>query len=231
MVEQLAAEAPGNVLAIDTGHRPGHSQDEWSDPLVEQAMMGNTTAFDCLVRRHTRQVYRTALRITAHREDAEDITQETFARAHTALGQFQGNSKFGTWLTRIAVNQALMALRKKKASRIPPNMVGTLEGPIMRDIPDRSPTPEESCNTSELRQSLRFAIGKLPDNSRFAFELRHVHELTTEEAALALGISAAALKSRVLRARIYLRKHLGPVLTAHAEQQAAEQKPVGRPGR
>lgn len=226
MVEQPASETPRRVLESTIACSAGLARNEWNDPLVEQARMGDTTAFDRLVRRHTRQVYRTALRIAAHREDAEDITQETFARAHRALGQFQGNSRFSTWLTRIAVNQALMALRKRRTSRISSNVVETLEGTIVRDIPDGSPTPEEACNTSELRQDLRFAIGKLPETLRSAFELRHVQELTIEEAAVALGISVPALKSRVLRARIHLKKYLRPIVIAHAGHQDG-----GRPRR
>ena len=113
--------------------------------LVERAKAGDTAAFEQLVRQYDRQIFRIALHITQNREDAEDITQDVFFKAFQKLEQFQGNSKFSTWLVRIAVNESLMRLRKRKTSKTVSmdQDVQTDEGSIPRDFAEWRPNPEQ----------------------------------------------------------------------------------------
>lgn len=178
--------------------------------LVERSKAGDTAAFEVLVRQYDRQIYRTALHITQNREDAEDITQDVFFKAFQKLEQFQGNSKFSTWLVRIAVNESLMRLRRRKTSRTVSmdQDVETEEGAIPRDFAEWRPNPEQIFSQSELGDILRKTIAGLPPGFRTVFTLRDIESLSTEETAEALGLSIPAVKSRLLRARLQLRERL-----------------------
>jgi RNA polymerase sigma-70 factor (ECF subfamily) len=178
--------------------------------LVERAKAGDQAAFETLVKQYERQIFRTALHITQNREDAEDITQDVFVKAFTKLDQFQGNSKFSTWLVRIAVNESLMRLRKRKTSKTVSmdQDVETGEGSIPRDFAEWRPNPEQNYNQAELAEILRKTIAGLPPGFRTVFTLRDIENLSTEETAEALGLSVPAVKSRLLRARLQLRERL-----------------------
>lgn len=178
--------------------------------LVDRARAGDTTAFEELVRHYDRQIFRTAQHITQNREDAEDITQDVFFKAFQKLDQFQGNSKFSTWLVRIAVNESLMRLRKRKTSKTVSmdQDVETNEGSIPRDFAEWRPNPEQSFSQSELAEILQRTIAGLPPGFRTVFTLRDIENLSTEETAEALGLSVPAVKSRLLRARLQLRERL-----------------------
>ena len=178
--------------------------------LVARSKAGDTAAFEQLVRQYDRQIYRTALHITQNREDAEDITQDVFFKAFQKLEQFQGNSKFSTWLVRIAVNESLMRLRRRKTSRTVSmdQDVETEEGAIPRDFAEWRPNPEQIFSQSELGDILRKTIAGLPPGFRTVFTLRDIENLSTEETAEALGLSVPAVKSRLLRARLQLRERL-----------------------
>ncbi len=178
--------------------------------LVERAKAGDTAAFEQLVRQYERQIFRTAQHITQNREDAEDITQDVFFKAFQKLDQFQGNSKFSTWLVRIAVNESLMRLRKRKTSKTVSmdQDVETAEGSIPRDFAEWRPNPEQNYSQSELAEILRKTIAGLPPGFRTVFTLRDIENLSTEETAEALGLSVPAVKSRLLRARLQLRERL-----------------------
>ena len=179
--------------------------------LVERARSGDVSAFEQLVRQYDRQIFRVAQHITQNREDAEDITQDAFLKAYQKLDQFQGNSKFSTWLVRIAVNESLMRLRKRKTSRTVSmdEDVQTEDGAIPRDFADWSPNPEQQFNQQELGDILRKTIKGLSPGFRSVFTLRDIENLSTEETAEALGLSVPAVKSRLLRARLQLRERLG----------------------
>ncbi len=188
--------------------------------LVERARSGDTAAFGELVKRYERRIYRMARQITQNDEDAEDILQETFLKAYEHLGGFQGQSKFYTWITRIAVNESLMKLRKRKSDRtvsIDEN-IETEEDPIVREIAVWDGTPEMQYGQEELRQILDQAIEGLKPIFRTVFVLRDVEDLSTEETAEALGLSIAAVKSRLLRARLQLREKLTRVFKRKGEQ-------------
>src|SRR2546426_3508683 len=178
--------------------------------LVESAKAGDVTAFEELVRRYDRNVFRIAQHITQNREDAEDVVQDAFIKAYSNLKQFQGQSKFYTWLVRIAVNEALMKVRRRRPERMVSldEEVKTEDDSVPREVADWSPNPEQMYNQAELRDILTRTIQGLPPGFRTVFVLRDVEGLSTEETAQALELSIPAVKSRLLRARLQLRERL-----------------------
>ena len=178
--------------------------------LVQAAKSGDVSAFEELVRRYDRNVFRIAQHITQNREDAEDVVQDAFLKAYSNLAQFQGQSKFYTWLVRIAVNEALMKLRRRRPERTVSldEEVKTEEDSLPREVADWSPNPEQQYNQAELREILSKTIQGLPPGFRTVFVLRDVEGLSTEETADALDLSIPAVKSRLLRARLQLRERL-----------------------
>jgi RNA polymerase sigma-70 factor (ECF subfamily) len=178
--------------------------------IVAQARTGDAKAFNELLQRYERKIFRLALHITQNREDAEDVLQETFLKAYQHLDQFQGQSKFYTWLVRIAVNEALMRLRRRRPERTVSldEEVKTEEDSLPREVADWSPNPEQQYNQAELREILTRTIQGLPASFRTVFVLRDVEGLSTEETAEALDLSIPAVKSRLLRARLQLRERL-----------------------
>ena len=178
--------------------------------LVDAARNGDVGAFEQLVRRYDRNVFRIAQHITQNREDAEDVVQDAFLKAFQNLGQFQGQSKFYTWLVRIAVNEALMRLRRRRPERMVSldEDVKTEEDSMPREVADWSPNPEQLYSQAELKDILSKTIQGLPPGFRTVFVLRDVEALSTEETAEALNLSIPAVKSRLLRARLQLRERL-----------------------
>ena len=178
--------------------------------LVEAARAGDMGAFESLVRRYDRNVFRIAQHITQNREDAEDVVQDAFLKAYGNLAQFQEQSKFYTWLVRIAVNEALMRLRRRRPERMVSldEEVKTEDDSLPREVADWSPNPEQMYNQAELRDILTRTIQGLPPGFRTVFVLRDVEGLSTEETAQALDLSIPAVKSRLLRARLQLRDRL-----------------------
>src|SRR5450755_362413 len=178
--------------------------------LVQAAKKGDDSAFEELVRRYDRNVFRIAQHITQNREDAEDVVQEAFLKAYSNLAKFQEQSKFYTWLVRIAVNEALMKLRRRKPERTVSldEDVKTEDDSLPREVADWSPNPEQMYNQAELREILTRTIQGLPAGFRTVFVLRDVEGLSTEETAQALELSIPAVKSRLLRARLQLRERL-----------------------
>jgi RNA polymerase sigma-70 factor (ECF subfamily) len=150
------------------------------------------------------------MNITQNREDAEDVLQESFLKAYEHLDQFQGNSRFYTWIVRIAVNQALMKLRKRKTDRTVSldEQIDTGEDTVVREIASWDPDPEERFSREELHAILTEAVNGLAPIYRTVFTLRDVDGLSTEETAEALELTVPAVKSRLLRARLQLRDKL-----------------------
>lgn len=178
--------------------------------LVQAAKKGDLEAFSELVKRYDRNVFRIAQHITHNEEDAQDVVQDAFLKAYQNLEQFQGNSKFYTWLVRIAVNEALMKLRRRRTDKTVSidEDVETEEGSMPREVADWSPNPEQLYGQSELSDILKKTIQGLPPGFRTVFVLRDVEGLSTEETAEMLGLSIPAVKSRLLRARLQLRERL-----------------------
>jgi RNA polymerase sigma-70 factor (ECF subfamily) len=178
--------------------------------LVSQSRDGDMRAFGELVRRYEGKIFRLAQHITQNREDAEDVLQETFLKAYEHLEQFKGDSKFYTWIVRIAVNQALMKLRRRKTDKSVSldEQIDTGEDTLVREIAAWGEDPEQRFSRDELGRILDDAIESLEPPYRSVFVLRDIEDLSTEETADALGLSVPAVKSRLLRARLQLREKL-----------------------
>jgi RNA polymerase sigma-70 factor (ECF subfamily) len=177
--------------------------------LVAAAKGGDVSAFETLVGRYERKIFRLTQNITQNREDAEDAMQEAFLNAYEHLQNFEGNSRFYTWLVRIAVNQALMKLRKRRPNVVSlDEEVDTGEDMVPRDVEDWGPSPADRYAQTELGDILAKTIGELDPSFRVVFQLRDIEELSTEETAEALGLTVPAVKSRLLRARLKLRQAL-----------------------
>jgi RNA polymerase sigma-70 factor (ECF subfamily) len=188
----------------EIGATVASSQDSAGDQeLVDAAKGGDDLAFETLVKRHRQRIFALAFRYARNREDAEDIVQQTFQRAFIHLQGFEGRSSFSTWLMSIAINQALMLLRRRRALREvpiddPSNDEGTT--PAL-EMADTNPGPESSYLEQEEARVLAEAIGELRPAIRTAVELTELRELSMLEAARHLGISIGAVKSRVFHAR------------------------------
>ncbi len=178
--------------------------------LVARAKAGDLSAFAELVKHYDRRIFRMAKQITQNDEDAEDVLQETFLKAYSRLDSFQGESKFYTWLVRIAVNEALMKLRKRRSDRTVPldEPIDTGEDEVVREIAVWDENPEETYSREELAKILDQAIQSLKPAYRTVFILRDIEELSIEETAKILNLSISAVKSRLLRARLQLREKL-----------------------
>lgn len=179
------------------------------EELVAQAQQGDNTAFAELVRRHQPSCFKQALSILRDRSDAEDEVQNALWKAFEHIGQFNQESKFSTWLTRIVVNQCLMRLRKMKRARLV-YLEDAVQGEdqMALDLPEQSDTPEEALGKIEVGHVLRGEISRIPPLLRHVFLLRDVQQLPMADVAERLGISIAAAKSRLLRARLELRTRL-----------------------
>jgi RNA polymerase sigma-70 factor (ECF subfamily) len=177
--------------------------------LIEAVRRGEVAAFEPLVRRHEQKIVRVARRITGNHEDAEDVAQDTLLQAFKHLGSFRGDSRFSTWLTRIAVNMALMKVRSRKIQVMSlDNGAETGSGQVVREIQDKKPTVEQQCLQQELQFILVEMIGRLGPRYRTVFHLRNMEDLSIAETAEILGLSASVVKSRLMRARLQLRKSL-----------------------
>jgi RNA polymerase sigma-70 factor, ECF subfamily len=181
--------------------------------LVAEAKAGSYEAFEELVNRYENKIYRLGVNITGNSEDAEDVLQEAFLKAFTHLGEFREDSRFYTWLVRIAVNEALMKLRKLRSSRTVPleDEIGEDGDPIPRELADWKPNPEQIYVQEEIESILREAAQKLPASYRTVFLLRDVEDLSTAEAASVLGLTEGTVKARLFRARLMLREELSKV--------------------
>jgi RNA polymerase sigma-70 factor (ECF subfamily) len=206
----LAILAKAPTLSSSKPHRlPSNVVREDEHLLVTAAKAGDAAAFEELVNRYEKKIFRLTMNITRNREDAEDAMQDAFMKAYSHLDRFHEDSRFYTWLVRIAANEALMRLRKRRPNQF------SLDEPIESEddfvpqqIEDWGPSPEQRFAQTELRDILRGVIEDLPHDFRIVFLLRDVEGLSTEETAAAVGISEAAVKSRLLRARLKLRKKL-----------------------
>ncbi len=178
--------------------------------LVAKARVGDPSAFTELVQRYDGKIFRLARHIMQSPEDAEDVLQETFLKAYEHLHDFHGDSKFYTWLVRIAVNQSLMKLRKRRGDRVLSldEAIDIGEDTVTREIAVWEGNPEQKYSQTEIREILAKAVESLPPIFRAVFALRDIEELSTEETAAVLNLSVPAVKSRLLRARLRLREKL-----------------------
>jgi RNA polymerase sigma-70 factor, ECF subfamily len=181
--------------------------------LVAAAKRGDRQAFEDLILRHERRVFAVAQRITNNREDAEDVVQETFHKVFLHLDDFQEKSRFFTWLTRIAINESFMLLRRRRGivEFLPES---TEEGvkSLSEAFVDQSASPEESCWRRERTELLAEAINRLGPKIRRTIVLRDIEERSAEETAELLGTSISAVKARVFQGRRKLRRMINPAI-------------------
>ncbi len=178
--------------------------------LVAAAKNGNRKAFEILVKRHEQRIFFVARRITRRREDAEDVVQQSFQKAFTHLRKFEGRSAFSTWLTRIAITEALMYLRRSRGLRevLIEDLNENEETTTAVEVPDSSPDPEAIYSQRERVVMLSLAMNELPAGIRRAIQLRELDERSSEETARIMGISVSALKGRMFHGRKKLRERL-----------------------
>jgi RNA polymerase sigma-70 factor (ECF subfamily) len=199
------------------------------DPRVEQISLeglktGDRGAFAKLVEIYSPQVYRLALKILGDAQDAEDVLQETFIKALRALPSFEGRSTLSTWLYRIAVNEALMMVRRRKQDQYSVDLEreddeGQAE-PV--EIVDWCCLPEGELLNAESRKFLDMAIDQLSPALRAVFILRDIQGLSVRETAESLGIAEPAVKTRLLRARLKLREELSAYFRERLSERSAE---------
>lgn len=178
--------------------------------LALRAASGDEMAFEAIMRRHNRLLFRTARAILKSDTDAEDVVQQAYLQAWQALGDFRADAKLSTWLVRIVVNEALGQLRRRQLKLVPLEavMVSTaqMDASWQQDDMDRS--PDRTAMRSELRRIMEARIDLLPDDFRRVFMLRGVEEMSVEEVSQILGIPEATVRTRFFRARSMLREGL-----------------------
>jgi RNA polymerase sigma factor (sigma-70 family) len=182
--------------------------------LVAAVKSGDASAFETLVKRHERKIFALAFRYTRVREDAEDVVQETFQKAFIHFHKFEGKSSFSTWATRIAINQALMLLRRRRAlSEVTIDDSSSHEETTpASELADAGPDPETTYVQKEEAQILSAAMRRLRPGMRGAIELCDLRELSNLEAAARLGVSVGTVKARVFHARRKLGETLRPYM-------------------
>jgi RNA polymerase sigma-70 factor (ECF subfamily) len=182
-------------------------QEAWSDEqVVSRILAGDTALYELLMRRYNQRLYRVARAILRNGDEAEDVMQDAYVRAYEHLDQFAGKAKFSTWLTRIAVHEALARQQRGTRYQLQPTSKG--EGDPMDRLASSAPDPEQQAANSEIRRLVEDAIGDLPDTYRTIFMLRDVEELSTTDVADILEITEENVKVRLHRARALLRKSL-----------------------
>ncbi len=185
------------------------SPDDPDATSVVRVQGGDTDAFEELVRRHSRRVFGTLAGLLGNLDDARDLTQDVFLKAFENIGRFQGRSKFSTWLTSIAINTGTELLRQRRPSEsLDQGEDGDEFRP--RQIQSWADDPEQVLAASQRAQLVREGVLRLPEKYRVVVLLRDINQLSTEEAAAALGLSIPAVKARLLRGRLMLRESLAP---------------------
>jgi RNA polymerase sigma-70 factor (ECF subfamily) len=186
------------------------------DPgLAAAVSAGHETAIRELLRRHNQRLFRTARAILRDDAEAEDAVQEAYMKAIRAIGGFRAEAKLSTWLTRIAANEALERLRRRKRADVLP-LEADVE-PIPQDDAPQPDTPEQLAMRAEARRIVERRIDALPEAFRTVFVLRMVEEMTVEETAVALGVPEATVRTRLFRARSLLRESLARELDIAVE--------------
>jgi RNA polymerase sigma-70 factor, ECF subfamily len=197
--------------------------------LVLASKNGDVAAFEQLIKRYDRKLLRIAHHITHNREDSQDAVQEAFLKAFQNLSRFRQDSQFSTWLIRIIVNQSLMKLRKRRTIKeVSLDDAFQTEGDMLPiEVIDWSPNPEQRYRASELRNILAEVFKELRPILRAVFVLRDVESLSTDQTAEVLGLSHAAVKARLWRARLQLREGLNRYFRKPGESAAATESGPG----
>ena len=176
------------------------------EEVIERVRAGETALFEVIMRRYNQRLYRAARSILGEDGEAEDVTQDAYVRSYMHLDQFDGRARFSTWLTKIAVHEALARLRmRQRLVEIDAASESKEEG---MSLESRTPSPEQAVLTQTLRIVLEAAIDRLPQTYRSVFMFREVEQMDTAETAACLDISEGAVKVRLHRARALLRKEI-----------------------
>lgn len=196
--------------SVRTSQRPAISASTTDIELAQRAAGGDDVAFESIMRRHNRLLFRTARSILKSDAEAEDALQEAYLRAWRALATFRCDSKLSTWLVRIVINEALGRLRRSSAQVIPLDTAMESTDPdtqeSMQDDPDQR--PEQAAMRAQVRRMMEARIDRLPEAFRTVFMLRAVEELSVEEVSTALQLPEATVRTRYFRARGLLREGL-----------------------
>jgi RNA polymerase sigma-70 factor (ECF subfamily) len=200
MIDSQASK-PVNFEKTAAPRYPGK---EWA--LIQQAIAGDASAQEQLFTRHTRRLYRMVFALLQNKEDAEDALQDGLCKAFTSLRSFEGRSSFSTWLTRIVINSALMARRRKSAhpEASLDEMLDNQPEQLPRGVVDARPDPEKLYAETELIARVEDHVSQLPPALQAPFRLYAIEGISGPESSKALGISPSAFKSRVFRARLKL---------------------------
>ena len=224
LVEQSVCGAP-DVLTANEG-----SIDYCEEQLVTAARLGSLVAFQRLVECHETRVFRLALKIAQSHEDAEEIKQNAFLQAFKNMTRFRGDSRFSTWLGRITINEGLMKRRGRRVKEI--SLDGPVEtegGNLLRKLEDQRPNPEQCYSQDELQGILAKLIAHLSPAYRTVVQLHYLEGFSTDETAGALEVSPTAVKSRLRRARLQMRKllnqYFNPVAGRKTNSKPADHRP------
>jgi RNA polymerase sigma-70 factor, ECF subfamily len=198
--------------------------------LVHATKKGDVTAFEQLVKRYDRKLFRIAQSITHNREDSQDAVQEAFLKVYQNLSAFREESKFSTWLFRITVNQSLMKLRRQRTTREASlDEDFQADGDVLpKEVTDWAPNPEQLYWASELRDILIKCLEELSPILRTVFVLRDIEGLTIDQTVEALNVTETAVKARLLRARLQLRESLNDYFSKRSHSVRPQLFPTGR---
>jgi RNA polymerase sigma-70 factor (ECF subfamily) len=205
--QKLTTESATNPVSLD-------AKDE---ALVAEAVRGSSAAFEILFQRYQQKMFHVALSRLQNAQDAEDAVQQTFQQAFVHLKSFQGQSRFSTWLTRIAINEALMLLRKRRPGHVSIEGHQTVdEENVALEIKDQAATPEEQYGLLEIHNVLSGAIDELRPILKTVVNLSEIGELSTRKTAETLGVRVGTVKARTFRARRLLRDKIAKRLGSRA---------------
>src|ERR687888_369220 len=181
--------------------------------IVERVRAGETSLFEILMRRHNQRIYRVARAVVRDENDAEDVMQQAYLNSFMHLNQFQDRSQFSTWLTRIALHEALARRRKWRPDESPEEVMETLTSP--------QPDPERQAYAAELKGLLEAAVDSLPESYRLVFMLREIEGLSTSETAAGLDLGDEAVKTRLHRAKAMVRSAIAERMGASSAEAFA----------
>jgi RNA polymerase sigma-70 factor (ECF subfamily) len=188
---------------------------------IEKLIQQDRNEYAHLVETYSDRIYRMTLRMTGNEQDAEDALQETFIKVFKYIAGFKGNSTFSTWIYRIAMNEALMLLRKRKPEGFSLDEDNDDEDMTPREVAGWDPLPEQELMSVEMNEKLSGAVLRLPETLRSVFLLRDTEQLSVKETAEALELTEGTVKVRLLRARLKLREYLNEYFREPSQEKQA----------
>jgi len=195
--------------------------EDCDNSLVEQFRLGNSESFEILLRKYEAKVYNLAIRLTRNTEDAEEVLQDVFVTVYRKIESFEGKAKFSSWLYRVTVNAAFMKLRKRKQdhSILLDDLISQINNKSLHDVKSSSSKSDYMTVSKEMRDMIEGAISKLPGDYRAVFILRDIDGLSNKEVGEILNLTIPAVKSRLHRSRLMLRKRLKSYYEDYSNEQ------------